>query len=66
MAEDRESIRALIERVKMVDVEYGLNLTDQEAESIARQTRSYERLFRILHEVDLSGVAPLLKLDLKP
>lgn len=50
----------------MLDVEYRLNLTEQEAESIARQAESYERLFRSLHEIDLSGVVPLLRLDLKP
>ncbi len=65
MAEDRQASRALIDRVKMLDVEYRLNLTEQEAESIARQAESYERLFRSLHEIALYRVVPLLRLDLK-
>lgn len=56
----------MVERVKKLAIEYGLDLTDEETASIARQTESYERLFRVLHEADLSGVTPLLKLELKP
>jgi hypothetical protein len=56
----------VIERVRKVALEYCLDLTEEEIASIARQTESYDRLFRVLHEVDLSGITPLLKLDLKP
>jgi len=56
----------MIERVRKLALEYALDLTEEETASIARQTESYERLFRVLHEIDLSGITPLLKLDLKP
>jgi len=56
----------MVERVRKIALEYGFDLTDEETASIARQSESYERLFQVLHEVDLSGVTPLLKLDLKP
>lgn len=55
-----------IERVRKLALEYRFDLTEEEIGSIARQTESYERLFRVLHEADLSGITPLLKLDLKP
>jgi len=56
----------MIERVRKLMLEYGLDLTDEETEAIARQSESYERLFHTLHDVDLSGIPPLLKLELKP
>lgn len=56
----------MVERVRKLALDFGLDLTDEETASIARQTESYERLFHVLHEVDLSGIPPLLKLDLKP
>lgn len=56
----------MIERVRQLALDYRLDLTEEEIDSTARQTESYERLFRMLHEIDLSGVTPLLKLDLKP
>ncbi len=55
----------MIERVRQLAVEYGFDLTEGEIAAIARQTESCERLFRVLHETDLSGVAPLLRLELK-
>ena len=65
MAESPPSA-VMIERVRKLALEYALDLTEEETASIARQTESYERLFRVLHEIDLSGITPLLKLDLKP
>ena len=56
----------MIERVRKLALEYALDLTDEETASIARQSESYEGLFHALHEIDLSGIPPLLTLDLKP
>lgn len=63
MAESLPSVTS--ERVRKLGLEYGLDLTEDEIASIARQTELYERLFRALHEMDLSGVTSLLKLELK-
>ena len=65
MAESPPSA-VMVERVRKVVLEYRLDLTEEEIASIARQSESYERLFQALHEIDLSGVTPLLMLDLKP
>lgn len=64
MAESSPSA-VMIERVRQLAVEYGFDLTEGEIAAIARQTESCERLFRVLHETDLSGVTPLLRLELK-
>jgi Asp-tRNA(Asn)/Glu-tRNA(Gln) amidotransferase C subunit len=63
---ERPPSAVMIERVRKLALDYRLDLTEEEIDSIARQSESYERLFRMLHEIDLSGVTPLLKLDLKP
>lgn len=65
MAESPPSA-VMIERVRKLALEYALDLTDEETASIARQSESYEGLFHALHEIDLSGIPPLLTLDLKP
>ena len=63
---ERPPSAVMIERVRKLALDYRLDLTEEEIDSIARQSESYERLFRMLHEIALSGVTPLLKLDLKP
>ncbi len=49
--------------VKRINVEYGLNLTEEEIEIITKQVEAAQRLFQKLYEVDVEGVVPLLKID---
>jgi Asp-tRNA(Asn)/Glu-tRNA(Gln) amidotransferase C subunit len=49
--------------VQRINVEYGLNLTEEEIEIIAKQVESGQRLFQKLYEVDVEGVVPALKID---
>jgi Asp-tRNA(Asn)/Glu-tRNA(Gln) amidotransferase C subunit len=50
--------------VQRLNVEYDLNLTDDEIEQIARQAETGQRLFQKLFQVDVKGVVPALKIDL--
>jgi hypothetical protein len=50
--------------VQRLNLEYGLNLSDDEIEQIAKQAEAGQRLFQKLFEVDVEGVAPTLKIDL--
>jgi Asp-tRNA(Asn)/Glu-tRNA(Gln) amidotransferase C subunit len=49
--------------VQRINVEYGLNLTDEEIEIITQQVEAGQRLFQKLYEVDVEGVVPALKID---
>ena len=49
--------------VQRINVEYGLNLTEEEIEIITKQVEAGERLFQKLYEVDVEGVVPALKID---
>ncbi|HXL25173.1 MAG TPA: hypothetical protein VN952_00745 [Chthoniobacterales bacterium] len=49
--------------VQRINVEYGLNLTEEEIEIITKQVEAAQRLFQKLYEVDVEGVVPLLKID---
>jgi Asp-tRNA(Asn)/Glu-tRNA(Gln) amidotransferase C subunit len=49
--------------VQRINVEYGLNLTEEEIEIITKQVESGQRLFQKLYEVDVEGVVPALKID---
>jgi hypothetical protein len=53
------------ERVKKINAEYGLNLSEEEIRVVARQAAQTEQLFQSLHELDLANVMPILKLDTK-
>jgi Asp-tRNA(Asn)/Glu-tRNA(Gln) amidotransferase C subunit len=50
--------------VQRLNLEYGLNLSDDEIEQIAKQAEAGRRLFQKLFEVDVKGVVPTLKIDL--
>jgi Asp-tRNA(Asn)/Glu-tRNA(Gln) amidotransferase C subunit len=50
--------------VQRLNLEYGLNLSDDEIDQIAKQAEAGQRLFRKLFEVDVKGVVPTLKIDL--
>jgi Asp-tRNA(Asn)/Glu-tRNA(Gln) amidotransferase C subunit len=49
--------------VLRLNAEYGLNLSEDEIEVIAKQAEAAQRLFQKLFEVDVEGVAPALKID---
>ena len=49
--------------VQRINVEYGLNLTEEEIEIITKQVEAAQRLFQKLYEVDVEGVVPALKID---
>jgi Asp-tRNA(Asn)/Glu-tRNA(Gln) amidotransferase C subunit len=51
------------EAVQRINVEYGLNLTEEEIEIITKQVEAGQRLFQKLYEVDVEGVVPALKID---
>jgi Asp-tRNA(Asn)/Glu-tRNA(Gln) amidotransferase C subunit len=50
--------------IQRLNLEYGLNLSDDEIEQIAKQAEAGQRLFQKLFEVDVEGVVPTLKIDL--
>jgi hypothetical protein len=49
--------------VRRVNVEYGLNLTEQEIELVAKQAEETALLLRPLFEVDLTNIAPLTTIN---
>ena len=49
--------------VRKLDIEYGLNLTEEEVDQIAEQAQAAQRLFQKLYEVDVQGIVPALKID---
>ena len=49
--------------VQRINVEYGLNLTEEEIEIITKQVEAGQQLFKKLYEVDVEGVVPTLKID---
>jgi len=49
--------------VQRINVEYGLNLTEEEIEIITKQVEAGQQLFQKLYEVDVEGVVPALKID---
>ncbi len=51
--------------VRRLNAEYGFNLTEEEIRLIAKRVEQANRLFQPLFEVDLTGLAPMLKLDRK-
>ncbi len=49
--------------VRRLNAEYGLNLSEEEIESITQQAEASQRLFAKLFEVDVEGIVPALKID---
>jgi Asp-tRNA(Asn)/Glu-tRNA(Gln) amidotransferase C subunit len=49
--------------VRRLNADYGLNLSDEEIETIAKQAEASQRLFQKLFEVDVEGIVPALKID---
>ena len=56
-------ISAMKDAVRKLDIEYGLNLTEEEVDEIAEQAQAVQRLFQKLYEIDVEGVVPALKID---
>ncbi|MDP6560213.1 MAG: hypothetical protein QF619_08885 [Candidatus Binatia bacterium] len=54
------------EQVRRISAEYGLNLSEEEIELIARQAEANNQLFQKLYDVDLTNVMPIQKVDKKP
>ena len=54
------------DQVRRINREYGFNLSEDEIQMIAKRGEDFERLFRCLYEIDLAGIAPLLKMDKRP
>jgi Asp-tRNA(Asn)/Glu-tRNA(Gln) amidotransferase C subunit len=48
--------------VRRLNVEYGLNLSEEEIEAITQQAEASQRLFQKLFEVDVQDIAPVLKI----
>jgi Asp-tRNA(Asn)/Glu-tRNA(Gln) amidotransferase C subunit len=51
------------EQVRRLNREYGFNLNEDEIKLVAQQAEEAERLFQSLHEIDLTHVMPILKVD---
>jgi Asp-tRNA(Asn)/Glu-tRNA(Gln) amidotransferase C subunit len=51
------------DQVRRLNGEYGFNLSEDEIKLVARQAEEAERLFQTLHEIDLTHVMPILKVD---
>jgi len=49
--------------VQRINLEHGLNLTDEEIEIITKQVEAGRRLFQKLYEANVEGVVPALKID---
>ena len=52
-------------QIRKLNQTYGFALSEDEIHSIAQRAEEFDRLFQCLYEVDLTGMAPLLKLDRK-
>ena len=50
-------------QVRRLNGEYGFNLSEDEIKLVARQAEEAERLFQTLHELDLTHIMPILKVD---
>ncbi len=49
--------------VQRLNIEYGLNLSEEDMETIVRQAEAGRKLFRRLYEVDTEGIVPAIKID---
>jgi hypothetical protein len=61
--EPKEESLPMEEHVRKLNAEYGFQLSEDEIKLVAAQAEAAERLFRPLHEIDLTHVMPLLKVD---
>jgi len=54
------------DQIRRIDREYGFGLTEAEIDDIARQAEETHELLQELNKVDVSGVAPVMKIVKKP
>lgn len=52
--------------VRQIDAEWGFNLSEEEIKLVVKQAEEAKRLFQKLHEADLGGVRPIIKMDMRP
>jgi Asp-tRNA(Asn)/Glu-tRNA(Gln) amidotransferase C subunit len=53
------------DHVRRLNAEYGLNLSEEEIKLIAKQAEEADQLFKLLYEIDLTDVMPILNFDKK-
>ncbi len=58
----REKMR---EAVKRIDTAYGLELSEEEIDWLVEEAEKMNRLFQKLYEVDVTGIAPIGRLEKK-
>jgi Asp-tRNA(Asn)/Glu-tRNA(Gln) amidotransferase C subunit len=51
--------------IRKLNQTYGFALSEEEIQLIAQRAEEFDKLFQCLYEVDLTGMAPLLKFDRK-
>lgn len=51
------------EQVRKLNAEYGLNLTEDEIKTVAKQSQELDRVLKPLMDMDLSEVAPIQRID---
>jgi hypothetical protein len=54
------------QQVRGINVKYGLNLTEEEIQRIAREAEATARVLQALHQVDLGTIRPIQVLTLRP
>jgi len=57
------SKKTMEDPVRQLNIEYELNLTEEEIDQIAAQAEAAQRLLRKLYEVDVEGIVPALKIE---
>jgi hypothetical protein len=53
------------ELLRKLDAEYGFQLTEQEIDRILFEVRQTEALFQQLKAIDVGGIPPFMRLDVK-
>lgn len=53
------------ERLRIIDAEYGFNLSDEEMDRIIKEAREAEALFQQINQIDVTGKTPFMKLAVK-
>lgn len=53
-------------QVRRIDAQYGLRLTEEEIQRIARESEAQEKILQSLYAVDLAQTRPILGLTKRP
>lgn len=54
------------QQVRRIDAQFGLRLTEEEIQRIAREAEAQEKILRALYEVDLGQTRPIIGLAKQP